>query len=95
MDDKLTTTSTSSDSSKFYPYNFIKRFFYLVLSEYSLSDLIANNSVVPSSSTMPVLPPFRSSFTLADMKNITNSDEHQSFFLDDFNSDRSSAINRW
>jgi len=80
MDEKLTTTSTSPDS---------------IVSEFSLHDSIAPNSTVPSSSAMSVLPPLRSSFTLANKNNVPNTDEHQSFFLDDFSSERSSAISRW
>ena len=74
--------------------NFPKTFFFVlsVLSEFSLSDSIAPNQ---SSSAMSVLPPLRSSFTLANISNVTNINDNQSLFLDDFHSERSSAISRW
>ena len=67
----------------------------LVLSEFSPHDSIITNSTVPFESTISVLPPLRSSFTLANINNVTNTNERQSFFLDDFNADRFSAISRW
>ncbi|CAF3686460.1 unnamed protein product [Rotaria sp. Silwood1] len=80
MDGKLTTTSTSPDS---------------ILSEFSSHDSIATSSTAPSSSAMSVLPPLRSSFTMANINNITNFNEDQSFFLDEFNSERFSTVSRW
>ncbi|CAF3780274.1 unnamed protein product [Rotaria sordida] len=79
MDEKLTTISTSPDS---------------ILSEFSSHDSIGSNSTVSSLSTMSVLPPLRSSFTMANINNITNFNDDQSFFLD-FNSERFSTVSRW
>ncbi len=56
---------------------------------------MVNTGTVPTLSAMSLLSPLRSSVTLANMNNVTNTLEHQSFFLDDFNSQRSAAISRW
>jgi hypothetical protein len=80
MDEKLTTTSTSPDS---------------IVSEFSSHDFIGPYSTVSSSSAMSVFPPLRSSFTLANINHVTNTNEYQGLNLDDFSSQRSSAISRW
>jgi len=70
-------------------------FFYLVFSEFSSHDSVVTGGTVPIMSAMSVLSPLRSSVTLANMSNITDTLENQSFFLDEFSSQRSPAMSRW
>jgi hypothetical protein len=56
---------------------------------------MVNVGTVPIWSAMSVLSPLRSSVTLANMSNVTDISDHQSFFSDEFNSQRSTAISRW
>jgi hypothetical protein len=80
MDEQLNTTSTSPDS---------------IFSEFSSHDSMVNVGTVPIWSAMSVLSPLRSSVTLANMSNVTDISDHQSFFSDEFNSQRSTAMSRW
>jgi hypothetical protein len=101
MDEQLKTTSTSPDSSMFLPQysmfflNRFQLFFYLVFSEFSSHDSAVNVGSVPTLSAMSVLSPLRSSVTLANMSNVTNTLDHQGFFFDEFNSQQSSSMSRW
>ncbi|CAF5134260.1 unnamed protein product [Rotaria magnacalcarata] len=81
MDENLTMKSTSPDS---------------ILSELLSYDSTTNTrSTVPVSSTTSILPPLRSSFTMANISSIANVNEEQNFFLDDFNLERLPSISRW
>ncbi|CAF4916980.1 unnamed protein product, partial [Rotaria socialis] len=81
MDEKLTMKSTSPDS---------------ILSEFLSYDSTTNtHSTIPVSSITSILPPLRSSFTMANISSIANVNEEQKFFLDDFNLERLPSISRW
>ncbi len=56
---------------------------------------MVNAGTVPTLSAMSILSPLRSSVTLDNMSDVTDTLEQQSFFLDEFNSQRSAAMSRW
>ncbi|CAF0919187.1 unnamed protein product [Rotaria sp. Silwood1] len=70
-------------------------FFNLVFSQFSSHDTVVNGGIIPTLSALSVLSPLRSSVTLANMSNLTNTQENQNYFLDEFNSQQSFAMSRW
>jgi hypothetical protein len=54
-----------------------------------------NSEAVSSLFATPVFPPMRSSMTLDNMSNLSNTLEYQNFFHDEFSSQRSSGMSRW
>ncbi|CAF0850992.1 unnamed protein product [Rotaria sordida] len=80
MDEQLKTISTSPDS---------------IFSQFSSPDTVVNGGIIPTLSALSVLSPLRSSVTLANMSNLTNTQENQNFFLDEFSSQKSFAMSRW
>ncbi|CAF0770295.1 unnamed protein product, partial [Rotaria sordida] len=79
MDEQLKTISTSPDS---------------IFSQFSSPDTVVNGGIIPTLSALSVLSPLRSSVTLANMSNLTNTQENQNFFLDEFSSQKSFAMSR-
>ncbi|CAF3424802.1 unnamed protein product [Rotaria socialis] len=66
-----------------------------IFSQLSSRDTAYNGGIIPTLSALSVLSPMRSSVTLANMNNLTYAQENQSFFHDDFNSQKSFTISRW
>ncbi|CAF2075777.1 unnamed protein product [Rotaria magnacalcarata] len=66
-----------------------------IFSQLSSRDTASNGGIIPTLSALSVLSPLRSSVTLANMNNLTYAQENQSFFHDDFNSQKPFTISRW
>jgi len=56
---------------------------------------VVNAGTVPTLSAMSILSPLRSSVTLGNMSDVTDTLEQQSYFFDEFNSQQSAAMSRW